>query len=208
MANLRSNTGSDEWYTPLPIVEMARQVMGGIDLDPASTPEANAVVDARHIFTADDDGLAQPWHGRVWLNPPYGRGDITGKWWAKLYQEWLDGRCREAMFLANNNTETRWFQHAVARFPVLLVRGRLSFWRVGGKTRNGFLGTCIVYIPPNEAPLRTPLYIPQDVPLDAPLPPSLFPDAAPPAPSAVLSPDAMRRFADIAGPLGQIVISV
>ena len=39
-----AHDGNDEWYTPASVVEAARTVMGRIDLDPASTTEANATV--------------------------------------------------------------------------------------------------------------------------------------------------------------------
>ncbi len=59
---------SDECYTPASLFEML-----GIrfDLDPASCPRDLSAVPADRIYTVEDDGRAQPWFGRVWLNPPY-----------------------------------------------------------------------------------------------------------------------------------------
>jgi len=55
---------SDEWYTPAGVIEAAREVLGGIDLDPASSETANRTVGAPRYFTEEDDGLARDWHGR------------------------------------------------------------------------------------------------------------------------------------------------
>lgn len=63
-----------EWYTPDWLLQHLYAANGNqpFDLDPCSPCTGNdAPVWARQHFTLADDGLAQEWHGRVWLNPPY-----------------------------------------------------------------------------------------------------------------------------------------
>jgi hypothetical protein len=74
---------SDSWYTPPAIVEAARALMGGIDLDPASSAKANEVVKADVYFDEAHNGFARDWiaptGGRVFLNPPGGYCDADGR---------------------------------------------------------------------------------------------------------------------------------
>jgi ParB family chromosome partitioning protein len=95
---------SAEHYTPPWIIDKARAVMGGIDLDPASNAFVNrSTVKATRLHSQEDDGLAQAWAGSVFLNPPGGR--IGGKsnagiWWAKLLHEYAVGAVTQAIFVA------------------------------------------------------------------------------------------------------------
>ncbi len=81
----RHSADSAEWYTPDAFVQSARVVMGGIDLDPASHPEANARLKIDRIYTESDNGLTKDWYGRVFLNPP---GGLVADFWKKLVFEY------------------------------------------------------------------------------------------------------------------------
>jgi hypothetical protein len=107
-------TGENEWFTPAEYVELAREVMGGIDLDPASHAIAQeATVRAGAFFTAADNGLERPWFGRVWLNPPYSRA-LLSPFVDKLVSEWAGGTLEQAIMITHNYTDTAWF-HTAAR---------------------------------------------------------------------------------------------
>jgi phage N-6-adenine-methyltransferase len=127
--HLAQGSGQNEWYTPQYIVERARAVMGAIDLDPASNPEANETVQAATYYTAEDDGLEHEWLGRVWLNPPYSR-DLMPRFVAKLIEEYKAGRTTSAILVSHNNTETDWFQSlAGASAAICFPDTRIKFYR-------------------------------------------------------------------------------
>ncbi len=62
----------NERYTPPYYINLAKKVMGGIDLDVASCEMANQNVEAPHFYSRKESGLTHNWYGRIWCNPPYG----------------------------------------------------------------------------------------------------------------------------------------
>lgn len=140
------NSGNQEWYTPVEYIESARLVMGEIDLDPASTLKANEIVRAKVIYTAKDDGLQQPWFGRMWINPPYAL-ELVSRFAEKLAYHFSLGEVTEAIVLVNNATETSWFGR-LAEIATALVfpRGRVRFWSPDGVISCPLQGQAIVYI--------------------------------------------------------------
>lgn len=73
-------TRTDEWTTPPEIVDIVLAQFGRIDLDPCSHPEsaASKVAAQRFDIRAGQDGLALDWPlgARVYVNPPYKRGQV------------------------------------------------------------------------------------------------------------------------------------
>src|SRR6516162_6897254 len=128
------NTGNFEWYTPPEYIDLARQVLGDIDLDPASCEFAQQTVKARNFYTKADNALTKPWHGRVWLNPPYGN-PVMSLFVDKLLEERNAKRVKAAILLSHNFTDTSWFQTAAMLCQaVCFTSGRIGFTNQKGES--------------------------------------------------------------------------
>lgn len=152
---------SNEWYTPARYVDAARQVMGGIDLDPASTELANMTVRAARYYTIEDNGLTLPWYGRVWLNPPYSAPDGTlGRLGSKpgslkpfimrLIAEYHAGRVEQAVLLVNSDSDATWFI-PLWEFLICFADHKVMFHRPGKPNEGQFFGTVFAYMGQNES---------------------------------------------------------
>lgn len=112
---------TDTWLTPPHIL----RALGPFDLDPCC-PEGMPWPTATEHYTPADDGLALPWRGLVWLNPPY--GPETGRWLSRLADH------GEGIALVFARTETdQFFRQVWCRAnAVLFLKGRLHFHRIDG----------------------------------------------------------------------------
>ncbi|MEM6399813.1 MAG: DNA N-6-adenine-methyltransferase [Cyanobacteria bacterium P01_D01_bin.116] len=118
----KGNKKSDCWYTPLHIVDLVVRVLGTIDLDPCAD-DGKHIRAAQH-YTFDDDGLAKPWHGKIYMNPPYSH---PGLWMKKLQAEMESGRVTEAIALVPAATDTKWLSPLLKSQPVCFWTGRIKF---------------------------------------------------------------------------------
>ena len=92
----------------------------GFTLDVCATNE-NAKCES--YYTKQDDGLAQPWRGNVWMNPPYGRE--IGRWMEKANEAAKEGAT--VVCLVPARTDTKWWHECAIQHEVRFIRGRLKF---------------------------------------------------------------------------------
>lgn len=126
LAHHNQNAGSRQrqtrWLTPPSLVH----ALGEFDLDPCGAPGHHLATET-YLIDDGQDGLALPWHGRVWLNPPY------GKQAEPFLQRLADHGNGTALIFAR--TETKSFhQHVWGRATALLfMKGRVTFLTPDGK---------------------------------------------------------------------------
>ena len=142
MANLGNEStvaGTDVWLTPPYVLE----ALGEFDLDPCASVDRPWDTAKSH-YTIEDDGLLQPWFGRVWCNPPY--GPKLGPFLRKMAEH------ENGIALVFARTETRAFFDFVwnEATAIFFIKGRLRFYKPDG-SMGGTAGSPSVLIAYGES---------------------------------------------------------
>ncbi|MBE7197153.1 MAG: adenine methyltransferase [Parafilimonas terrae] len=113
--------------------------LGPFDLDPCAAPDPRPwPTAARHIVEAED-GLSQPWKGRVWMNPPFD-SRVAGRWLGRL-RDHGDG-----IALVHARTEAAWFRPAWDSHGVMFLSKRVTFCTPDGVEQEGNSGAPVALI--------------------------------------------------------------
>lgn len=119
---------TDTYVSPLWLKTALRDAGARFDLDPCAALNQPWHM-ADKSYTEKEDGLVQPWHGEVWLNPPYHRGKVP-KWMQRMSEH---GR---GMALVFARTDVDWFKECVWKSRtaqgLLFLYGRLVFAKEDG----------------------------------------------------------------------------
>lgn len=165
---INQTSGDVEYYTDPRITQAAHEMMGHIDLDPASSARANKSVQAHRWFGPEENSLGRHWDGNVWLNHPFGRAeppcppDCTRKhvhhsieyfgnaaWIRKLVQERQAGHSYQSLNITYACTSEKWFQ-PLMEFPQCFLCPRTNYYLPNGSIKKGVTkGSVITYMGPH-----------------------------------------------------------
>lgn len=139
LGNESTVAGTDVWLTPPYVIE----ALGEFDLDPCASVDRPWDTAKSH-YTIEDDGLLQPWFGRVWCNPPY--GPKLGPFLRKMAEH------DNGIALVFARTETRAFFDFVwnEATAIFFIKGRLRFYKPDG-SMGGTAGSPSVLIAYGES---------------------------------------------------------
>lgn len=128
MDKVHTSSSRGDYETPKELIDNLSTVFPW-DLDAcASRPNV-----CDRFYSPEDNGLVQPWHGLVWLNPPYGRNRHIDRWTLKARLEAKQPGCTVVCLLPAR-TSTQWWHDNVPRATwVLFIKGRLRFDLPGGE---------------------------------------------------------------------------
>ena len=123
---------SQDWLTPPFYIELVREVLGEIDLDPASHPVSQEWIKAKECWTSK--GLESLWdigdRTRVFCNPPYGKTGSKsnqGLWSMFMHIEYSYKRIEEGILLINSTHGYSWYEDIWRLYPCCLLRERIKF---------------------------------------------------------------------------------
>ena len=141
-ADAMFSSRTDLWETPQDFFEKLDKEFH-FTLDVCALPE-NAKCAA--YYTPEMNGLVQPWRGKCWCNPPYGRK--IGEWVKRAHNYAMEGIT--TVMLLPARTDTQWFHDYILnpKREIRFIRGRLKFG--GAKNSAPFPSMVVVFRPKME----------------------------------------------------------
>jgi hypothetical protein len=143
---INQDSGICEYYTPIELVNAAREVMGSIDLDPASSEQANKLIKALRFYS--ENGLDKPWFGNVWMNHPFSR--TNNPLWINNLVDWYESRIGlQACCITFAATSEKWFR-PLLNYQQCFIHGRTNYYLPDGTKKAGVTkGSVITYLGEN-----------------------------------------------------------
>ncbi len=134
---------SDNRFTSPILIKAVEASFGKITFDPCWHPASS--VRPKRYFDArrGDDGLRDPWSGRLaFVNPPW---SAQKKWIERAYDQWRRGKVRTVMCLVPAKTDTKFFHDVlIEEADVYFLQGRPRFFKADGTSAGTMVSTMLV----------------------------------------------------------------
>lgn len=163
--NVQHSSRSDKWYTPVEIIRRSVNVLGRIDLDPASDEFGNSRVMADSYIDERENGLSAPWKPTeyypisVFLNSPGGKlgnKSMAALFWVRLMKELEAGNIKHAIYIGFSAEQLQTSQGkgvpSLGDFYCCIPAKRIRFDKPPGHVNNQAPShsNIIVYVPGTE----------------------------------------------------------
>lgn len=154
--NIQHSSRTDRWFTPAQIILMIKQVLGEIDLDPASEELANKPIGAKRIITEKEDGLETEWPPgcTVYLNPPGSKRNnksMSALFWEKLMEYRRLGGLKHAIYMGFSLEQLaitqKYHDKKMIEFPLCIPSSRIKFVNPAIEKHSPSHSNVIVYVP-------------------------------------------------------------
>lgn len=120
MNNVHFKSDKQDWATPSDFYNKVDNIYGPFELDPCS--DGTNAKCHKH-YTEKENGLAQPWFGKVFVNPPYNQ---CKQWLEKCVKE--KDNCERIVVLIPARTDTKFFHdYCLQAKSIVFIKGRLRF---------------------------------------------------------------------------------
>jgi len=124
----------DHHFTPPEFMEAIYDAFGPVDFDPCGHIASPVIAGKRLLKSEGDDGLADPWSGRLaYVNPPY---SALLRWLRRADEQWEAGNVQTVVCLVPARTDSAWFHDRLRKVAdIYLLQGRLRFLTLEGQRR-------------------------------------------------------------------------
>lgn len=123
MSHWEARGKSDDWFTPKWIFDA---LSCHFDLDVAAPVEGPKHVPCYSWLWRKSLDKCNPWHGFVWMNPPFGGRNAIEPWLAKFFQH------GNGIALTPDRTSAPWFQTWAPRATGVMFLPKVKFERPDG----------------------------------------------------------------------------